>query len=138
MEKEWLYVFDDKENTIDNFLVMWKVNMEILIAKQEKVVIIMDVSKANIFSMTKIMKIIGFISSNKRKLTASSDKIQILTSTDKQVRMIKNALSLSPVRICEFEILKMLRVYRWVIVYQAALIHIDPAKPIIDSRMQKI
>ena len=106
MEKEWLYVFDDKENTIDNFLIMWKVNMEILIAKQEKIVIIMDVSKANIFSMTKIMKIIGFISSNKRKLTASSDKIQILTSTDKQVRMIKNALALSPVRICEFEILK--------------------------------
>ena len=106
MSKEWLYVFDDKENTIDNFLLMWKVHIEILIAEQKKITIVMDVSKTNIFSMSKIIRIIGFISSNKRKLKASSEKIQILTSTDSQVRMIQNALSLSPVRICEFEILK--------------------------------
>ena len=106
MSNKWVYVFDDEENTIDNFLLMWKVNIEMLIAKKERCVIVMDVSNTNIFSMSKIMKIIGFISSNKRKLKECSEKIQILTSTDRQVKMIQSALSLSPVRICEFDILK--------------------------------
>ena len=106
MSNNWSYVFDDKENTIDNFLFVWKVNIDIFISRGEKTVVTMDITKTNLFSVTKIMKIIGFISANKRKLKMTSEKIKILTSTDKQVKMIENALSLSPVRICEFEILK--------------------------------
>ena len=106
MSKSWTYIFDDKDNTIDNFLFLWKANIEILITNNEKMIVIMDITNTNIFSMTKIMKIISFISFNKRKLKLTNEKIQILTSTEKQVKMIQNALSLSPIRICEFEILK--------------------------------
>jgi transcription antitermination factor NusA-like protein len=106
MSKSWTYIFDDKDNTIDNFLFLWKANIEILITNNEKMIVIMDITNTNIFSMTKIMKIISFISFNKRKLKLTNEKIQILTSSENQVRMIQNALSLSPVRICEFEILK--------------------------------
>jgi len=103
---EWCYIFNDNDNTVDDFIFQWKIIMEILIRQQMKTIIIMDVSKTNIFSITKIMKIIGFISSNKKRLKETSKKIQILTSNDTQELAIKNALLLSPVRICEFEILK--------------------------------
>ena len=106
MSKSWTYVFNDKDNTVDNFLFLWRTNIEILIPKNEKMIVIMDITDTSIFSMTKIMKIISFISFNKRKLKLTSEKIQILTSSEKQVNIIQNALSLSPVRICEFEIFK--------------------------------
>jgi len=103
---EWRYVFDDEDNTIDSFLILWKANIEILIANREKIIIVMDTTRANLFSIQKIMKIISFISSNKRKLSETTEKVQIIAATDKQVRSIKSAMGLSPVRICEFEIIK--------------------------------
>jgi hypothetical protein len=103
---EWQYTFDDTENTIDKFILIWKTNIEILKANQQKTVVVMDITKTNMFSVSKILKIISFISSNRRKLSETTDKVRIVVATSKQERNIKTALGISPVRICEFEIIK--------------------------------
>lgn len=103
---EWQYIFDDTENTVDRFILIWKTNIEILKAGKQKTVVIMDVTKTNMFSVNKILKIISFISSNRRKLSDTTDKVRIIVASSRQERNIKTALGISPVRICEFEIIK--------------------------------
>ena len=104
--EEWCYVFDDKENTVDDFIIKWMMIIKILISQNKKTQVTLDITKTTVFSITKITKIISFISSNKKQLKEATTKIKILTSTEKQEKVIKNALFLSPVRICEFEIIK--------------------------------
>ena len=103
---EWRYVFDDREATVESFIVSWRANMEALQERGEKAVVVMDITETKVFTVQKAMKLVAFICSHRRKLSSVTEKVSIIVSTDKQRRGIKTALGMCPARICEFEVIK--------------------------------
>ena len=109
---EWKYKFTNRPDNIENCIAQWR---NILLYHQnlhgqtdcdvQKYKVIFDLNESISATFNNMMKIVGFIASNKKKIKSQTEKVKILITTDKQGQMLERIFKVAPYLV-EFEVVK--------------------------------
>jgi len=100
---EWNFVLNDDIKCIPTFITTWKSYLDEWSNNAVKVKINLDLRNAMNLTLRRLMMIVIFIGRNKNKITNTTEKISIIASSERQQKLIKSGIRLSP-KTCPIEI----------------------------------